>query len=72
MTAKLEPVTSSKTNVSFQVFKLLGLIPVKAPPTALGWIDITYLDDVIRVTRGDKGNLFILDMVDREAKVEGV
>lgn len=69
VTAKLEPVSGSKTNVQFQAFKILGLLSVKSPPSARGWIDVTYLDDVIRVTRGDKGNLFVLDMVERDVKV---
>lgn len=48
--------------VQFLTFHILGLIPVKAPPTARGQLDITYLDATLRLSRGDKGNLFVLAM----------
>ena len=47
---------------------LLQLIPVKAPPSAAGELDITYLDDSLRISRGDKGTLFILTMADRQQR----
>lgn len=50
--------------VQFLTFHILGLIPVKAPPTARGQLDITYLDATLRLSRGDKGNLFVLAMDD--------
>ncbi|EPS71723.1 hypothetical protein M569_03036, partial [Genlisea aurea] len=64
VTADLTPVDSSKVAVKFDYFKLGGLIPVKAPDTARGALEITYLDEELRVSRGDKGNLFVLKMVD--------
>jgi hypothetical protein len=42
------------------VFKIFGLIPVNAPPSARGELAVTYLDEDLRVSRGDKGNLFVL------------
>ncbi|XP_004485506.1 probable plastid-lipid-associated protein 4, chloroplastic isoform X2 [Cicer arietinum] len=44
-------------------------IPVKAPGRARGELEITYLDEELRVSRGDKGNLFILKMVDPSYRV---
>ncbi|XP_041011827.1 probable plastid-lipid-associated protein 4, chloroplastic isoform X2 [Juglans microcarpa x Juglans regia] len=44
-------------------------IPVKAPDRARGELEITYLDEELRVSRGDKGNLFILKMVDPSYRV---
>jgi len=54
--------------VQFKQFKLLGLVPINAPESARGKLDITYVDEDLRISRGDKGNLFILEMVDPEAK----
>ena len=45
-----------------------GLIPVKAPASARGDLDTTYLDDELRVGRGNRGNLFVLRMADRSVK----
>ena len=75
--------------MQFKRFKILGLLPVDAPPGARGKLDTTYLDDMLRVhdiwpscmhgfvqqwrhperklcgagqvSRGDRGNLFILE-----------
>ena len=54
----------SKVKVQFKVFKLLNLIALNAPPSAVGELDITYLDEELRISRGDKGNLFILTQDD--------
>lgn len=48
--------------VQFKEFKILGLIPVKAPASAAGELDITYLDDELRISRGNRNNLFVLRM----------
>ncbi|GAU41366.1 hypothetical protein TSUD_390530, partial [Trifolium subterraneum] len=64
VTADLTPLNARKVAVKFDTFKIAGLIPVKAPDTARGELEITYLDEELRVSRGDKGNLFILKMID--------
>nr|GFB49687.1 hypothetical protein [Tanacetum cinerariifolium] len=69
MTSDLAPVNAKKVAVQFDYFKILGLIPVKAPDTARGSLEITYLDEALRVSRGDKGNLFILWMKDPSYRV---
>ncbi|XP_078155371.1 putative plastid-lipid-associated protein 4, chloroplastic [Carex rostrata] len=69
VTANLMPLNSKRVAVQFDTFKILGLIPIKAPARASGELEITYLDEEIRISRGDKGNLFILKMVDRAYKV---
>lgn len=66
--AELTPKSKNAVVVQFKQFKLFGLVPITAPPTARGELTITYLDDDLRVSRGDKGNLFVLRMVDRKAK----
>nr|GFD10212.1 hypothetical protein [Tanacetum cinerariifolium] len=45
VTADLTPVNAKKVAVQFDYFKILGLIPVKAPDTARGSLEITYLDE---------------------------
>ena len=42
-----------------------------APAAAAGELAVTYLDEDLRISRGDKGNLFVLDMADRAARLEG-
>ncbi|PQP93028.1 putative plastid-lipid-associated protein 4 chloroplastic isoform X1 [Prunus yedoensis var. nudiflora] len=69
VTADLTPLNARKVAVKFDYFKIAGLIPVKAPGRARGELEITYLDEEIRVSRGDKGNLFILKMVDPSYRV---
>ncbi|KAL2649485.1 hypothetical protein R1flu_017613 [Riccia fluitans] len=64
VTANLVPVSSSKVAVNFDFFKIAGLISIKAPGRAGGELEITYLDEDLRVSRGDRGNLFVLVMED--------
>ncbi|KAK4375069.1 hypothetical protein RND71_005746 [Anisodus tanguticus] len=69
VTANLTPLNARKVAVQFDYFKIAGLIPIKAPGRARGELEITYLDEELRVSRGDLGNLFILKMVDPSYKV---
>ncbi|XP_042431355.1 probable plastid-lipid-associated protein 4, chloroplastic isoform X2 [Zingiber officinale] len=69
VTANLIPLNARRVKAQWDTFKILGLIPIKAPGTNRGELDITYLDEEIRISRGYKGNLFILKMVDRSYRV---
>lgn len=69
VTADLTPLNSRKVAVKFDFFKIAGLIPIKAPARARGELEITYLDEELRISRGDKGNLFILKMIDPSYRV---
>lgn len=60
VSAELIPESDSKVKVQFKEFKILGLVPIKAPPSAVGELAVTYLDDELRVSRGNRGNLFVL------------
>lgn len=62
--AELTPLSVNKVGVQFKVFKIFGLISIKAPPSARGELAVTYLDEDMRISRGDKGNLFVLLMDD--------
>lgn len=63
--AELEPESRSQVAVQFKKFYIFGLLPVTAPATARGKLDVTYLDETLRLSRGDKGNIFVLEMDDR-------
>ena len=68
--ADLEPTSESAVKVQFRKFFLFGgAIKVNAPERARGALDITYVDDDIRVSRGDKGNLFVLTMHDASKRL---
>ena len=68
--ADLTPTSLSGVNVQFVKFQIFGVIKVDAPASARGALDTTYLDADVRVGRGDKGNLFVLRMRDREKRLE--
>jgi len=41
---------------------------VTAPASARGELEITYLDEDLRISRGNKGNLFVLKMQDKNKR----
>lgn len=55
VSAELTPESDSRVAVQFKQFKLLNTISVTAPDSARGWLDTTYLDSQMRISRGDKG-----------------
>ncbi|KAL0657985.1 hypothetical protein Bca4012_078570 [Brassica carinata] len=48
VTGDIRPLNSRKVAVQLKVFKILGLIPVNAPETARGELEITYVDEELR------------------------
>ena len=68
--ADVTPTSASGVDVQFVRFTIFGVVGVDAPASARGALDTTYLDSELRVGRGDKGNLFVLAMRDREARLE--
>ncbi|KAL6637690.1 hypothetical protein ACP70R_025262 [Stipagrostis hirtigluma subsp. patula] len=69
VTANLVPLSSKRVAVKFDYFKIFSLIRIKSPGSGKGELEITYLDEELRVSRGDKGNLFVLKMVDPTYRV---
>lgn len=63
VTAKLDPQSDRLTNVQFDRFSV-GPVGFNAPDSFRGFLDVTYLDDDVRLTRGDKGNIFVLTRLD--------
>lgn len=59
VTAALTPQSNQLTDVQFKRFSL-GPVGFDAPESFKGYLDITYLDEDLRLTRGDKGNIFVL------------
>ncbi|CAJ1963628.1 unnamed protein product [Sphenostylis stenocarpa] len=68
-TANLVPLNSRRVAVKFDFFKIANLIPIKSPGSGRGELEITYLDEDLRISRGNRGNLFILKMVDPSYRV---
>ncbi|KAM0036279.1 putative plastid-lipid-associated protein [Helianthus debilis subsp. tardiflorus] len=68
-TANLVPLNNKRVAVKFDAFKVFGLIPIKARGSGRGQLEITYLDEELRISRGNEGNLFILRMVDPTYRV---
>ncbi|WVY92474.1 hypothetical protein V8G54_031562 [Vigna mungo] len=68
-TANLVPLNSKRVAVKFDFFKIANLIPIKSPGSGRGQLEITYLDEDLRISRGNRGNLFILKMVDPSYRV---
>lgn len=46
--------------VRFKVFKVFDILAIPAPEGATGILQVTYLDEDLRLSRGDRGNLFVL------------
>jgi hypothetical protein len=59
VTAELFPQSDQLTNVQFKKFSL-GPVAFDAPESFKGYLDVTYVDNDLRLTRGDKGNIFVL------------
>eukprot|EP00250_Pteridium_aquilinum_P018597 c24132_g2_i1 orf=52-786(+) len=70
VTASLIPLSGRKVALNFDVFKIAGLISIKAPSErARGELEIAYLDEELRVSRGNRGNLFVLKIVDPSYRI---
>ncbi|KAE8009080.1 hypothetical protein FH972_005534 [Carpinus fangiana] len=54
---------------NMETWPFFNQIPIKSPGSGRGQLEITYLDEELRVSRGDRGNLFILKMVDPSYRV---
>lgn len=65
--AKLTPVSAMRFNVNFIQFNILNLftINVEKNNRFTGWLEVTYLDENMRISRGNKGNLFVLVKKDK-------
>lgn len=66
--ADITPMTNNKVKVLFKVFSV-GPISFKADGERFkGELSVTYLDDDMRISRGDQGNAFVLlrESVERE------
>jgi hypothetical protein len=57
--AEISPISKSAVSVQFKRFTV-GPISFACPPSFKGSLDITYLDSELRLSRGDKGNIFVL------------
>ena len=76
--AKLKSLNEKKIGVEFThagiIGPLLGRQKIKALTTIKkeqkGWLEITFLDNDLRICRGDKGTLFILKKIKNEILYE--
>ena len=60
VTADLTPISKSKVAVQFKQFSIGPLLKFNAPSSFKGELDVTYVDSNVRLSRGDKGNIFVL------------
>lgn len=60
--AELTPVSDFRVDVNFLQFVILGFIKVDVEKNDRfrGWLEVTYLDEDMRISRGNEGNLFVL------------
>lgn len=56
-TATIEPETDQRVGVYFQKL-MIG--PIKVNFKSYNYLDTTYLDQTLRISRGGRGNLFVL------------
>lgn len=59
ISVELSPINGRRTVADFKRFQL-GPVGFDAPDSFVGELDITYVDDEVRLSRGDKGNIFVL------------
>lgn len=59
---ELTPVSEKRFDVNFIEFVLFDFLRfnVRENMQFTGWLEVTYLDEDLRISRGNKGNLFIL------------
>lgn len=60
--AKLAPVSDKRFDVNFTRFVVFGFIPIDVEKNDRfrGWLEVTYLDNDMRISRGNRGSLFVL------------
>lgn len=61
-----EQLQRTTVGVRFKVFNVLGVFSLPAPEQATGILEVTYLDEELRLSRGDRGNLFVLRKFSQE------
>ncbi|KAK4529960.1 hypothetical protein CCYA_CCYA03G0817 [Cyanidiococcus yangmingshanensis] len=57
--AVFTPEPPRRVRVQFKTFQF-GFLRVRAPARARGWLDVTYLDEDMRISRGNLANVFVL------------
>lgn len=60
--AELMPVSPFRFDVNFVNFNFLGFININVEKNDrfTGWLEVTYLDEDLRISRGNRGNVFVL------------
>jgi len=58
--AEIRPEPPRRVQVQFKRFGVGGALKITAPPSARGWLDVTYLDRDLRISRGNKNHVFVL------------
>ncbi|XP_059596969.1 probable plastid-lipid-associated protein 4, chloroplastic isoform X2 [Vitis vinifera] len=54
VTANLVPLNARRVAVKFDFFRIAGLIPIKSPGSGRGQLEITYLDEELRLERASE------------------
>jgi hypothetical protein len=57
--ASIRPSGRTKVDVQFEKF-VIGPLKFASPRSLSGFLDTTFLDETMRISRGDRGNIFVL------------
>lgn len=62
---KVKAVRGERLRLAFEKFTIGKRLRLPLPGPVVGWQDVTFLDDELRITRTNFGNVFVLEREDK-------